>query len=293
MHKNIFARLLFVAAINLFSFQQVYGQIITIEKISSIPQDADKDSLVLLNITGTLYEPASTLADNKWRLYFAERVNSVISDARLSDQIINETKNKIVNSLPKRVTEESAPQLIAGLQQRQIPVYGITEKCTSTPYAEDFGIITSQHLKRVGIDLEKTLAYANIPEEAADKYSFQHAIIFTCKKPVGPALVAFLYNNHLAPKKIVMVDNSRKSLENAQDALSTTKTEFIGLHYSRPDSNAKAFNPTIGTIEFLAFNEGGEIISDEKAEQIRLEHPEINYESLLDEFIRKKANEHR
>jgi uncharacterized protein DUF2608 len=115
-------------------------------EISVVQDYVTNDSIVLLNVTGTLYEPAMTLADNQWRIYFANKVNSILSDKTQADRFINKIKNEIVNNLPKKPVEEFTPQFISDLQSKKIPVFGITQKLMATAYADNFGEITRNHL---------------------------------------------------------------------------------------------------------------------------------------------------
>lgn len=124
------------------------AEIIETHEIASVQNPIDNDSIVIFNITGTLYEPATTYADN-------------------------------------------------------------------------FGLITRNHLLSIGIDFEKTLSYLHLKNHSGDdgSYSFAYGLIFTNGKPVGPAILAFLERLQSKPTKIIMSGNSRRNLENAQMAL--------------------------------------------------------------------------
>ena len=254
-------------------------------EISSIEKYVTADSLVLFNITGTLYKPANTLADNQWRNYFAERVNSLVTDKAVANRLINKVKNDIVNHVPKKAVEDYTPQLIRKLQNQQIPVLGITQKQFVTSYAENFGLITSHHLLSIGIDLERTLLYLNVKDGDDPNHSFAFGLIFTNKKPVGPVILSFLNRIACKPEKIIMIDNSRDSLENAEAALTSTDIKFIGFRYGRADDLKTNFDPVLGNIQFMIFIKEGRILSDEEALQIKRANPKEDYTNLLDSFI--------
>lgn len=264
----------------------ISAEIIETNEISAIQKHVTTHSLILFNITGTLYEPASTLADNQWRTYFAERVNALISDKLVADRLINKVKNDIVSHLPKKAVEDYTPQLIANLQNQQIPVLGITQKQMATSYADDFGLITRNHLLSIGINLEQTLSYLNVRGDSDDlNHSFAYGLIFTNKKPVGPAILSFLNRLAYQPEKVIMIDNSRDSLENAEAALITSDVKFEGFRYGRADALKMNFDPILGNIQFIAFIKERKIISDEEAIQIKQANPEVNYTALLNKFI--------
>lgn len=276
----------FVAmAFLLASFSYISAEIIETNEISAIQKHVSPDSLILFNITGTLYEPASTLADNQWRIYFTERVNALISDKIVADRLINKVKNDIVSQLPKKAVENYTPQLIANLQNQRIPVLGITQKQMATAYADNFGLITSNHLLSIGINLEQTLSYLNVREGDDLNHSFAFGLIFTNKKPVGPAILSFLNRLAYKPEKIIMIDNSHDSLENAEATLISTDVKFEGFRYGRADARKMNFDPILGHIQFIAFIKEGKMISDEEAIQIKQSNPEVNYTLLLDNCI--------
>lgn len=290
MFKQFILTLLFTV-LSFLPISQIDGKILETNKISVINDSINRDSMVLFNITGTLYEPSTTLADHQWREFFAERVKIVITDSTKSQQLINRIKNEIVQKIPKKLVEEITPQLIADIQNQKIPVFGITEKQMATPYADNFGLITSKHLISIGINLEKTLSYSKANQVLNDKYDFAYGIIFSGKKPVGPALIAFLENNDYTDPQIVMVDNSLKTLENVEAALATKNYAFTGFHYTGANSRKDKFNPMLGIIEFIAFIKENKILSDQEAIQISLENPEEDYRVRFDNLIRSLAEE--
>lgn len=264
----------------------IFAEIIETNEISIIQKYVTTDSLVLFNITGTLYEPASTLADNQWRIYFAERVHALISDETAANGLINKVKNDIVSHLPKKTVEDYTPQLIVNLQNKHIPVLGITQKQMATSYADNFGLITRNHLLSIGINLEHTLSYLNVKNDEGDlSHSFAFGLIFTNKKPVGPAILSFLNRLQYKPAKIIMIDNSRDSLENAEAVLISTDTKFEGFRYGRADALKTNFDPILGNIQFFAFVKEGHVFSDEEAMQIKQAYPKVNYTELLDNLI--------
>ena len=285
MLKKISGFLAAVALLIACSFH-ISAEIIETNEISAIQKHVTTDSLILFNITGTLYEPASTLGDNQWRIYFAERVNALVSDKIVADRLINKVKNDIVSHIPKKAVEDYTPQLIAKLQNQQLPVLGITQKQMATSYADNFGLITRNHLLSIGINLEQTLSYLNVREDNVDlNYSFAFGLIFTNKKPEGPAVLSFLNRLAYQPEKIIMIDNSRESLENAEAALMSTHVKFEGFRYGRADALKMNFDPILGNIQFIAFIKERKFISDEEAIQIKQANPEVNYTLLLDNFI--------
>lgn len=267
------------------------GEIIETNEIARVLDYASRDSLVLFNITGTLYKPSNTLSDHQWREYFEERVKKNISNNVIAERLINTTKNDIVQKIPKKPVEDVAAEIISNLQKESVPVLGLTAKRVSTPYADNFGLITSRHLISLGIDLEKTVSYFDVAANEDEGFSFAYGMIFSNKKAVGPALESFLKYTSYTPSQIIVVDNSHKALENVEAALAGKGIDFKGLRYGRADEQRAAFDPVLGTIQFLSFINEGKLLTDEEASQIRLDQSGIDYDSLLDALIQKMADE--
>jgi hypothetical protein len=260
------------------------------EEISNVQNFVTNDSLVLLNITGTLYEPATTLADNQWRIYFTERVHTLVSDRDAADRWINKIKNEIVNHLPKKPVEEFTSQFVSYLQNEKISVLGITQKQMATAYADNFGLITKNHLLSININLENTLSYLNVKGEDPSSHSLAYGIIFTNKKPVGPAILAFLDRLETKPSKIIMVDNTLDCLKDAEETLMQANIPFEGFRYSHSDHLKTDFDPVLGHIQFFAFMKERQILSDEEAKLIKESNPDTDYDALLDKYILENAS---
>lgn len=265
------------------------AEIIETKEMAHILRYTDSRTLILFNISDTLYEPATTLADNKWRVYFAGLAAKTIPNP---DAFVNRIKYLIVKNIPKKVVERCTIHLIRELQKEQIPVLGITRKASSTSYAENFGEITNKHLKGLGIDLEVTLNFLRVLDKQDENaYSFDFGIIFTNKQPEGPAVISFLKRIPWITKKVVMVDNSREALENVEEALKATEIKFIGLRYGRCDGRKLSFDPDLGTIQFLEYVKKGRVMYDEEAKKYKAEHPDISFEALMVDYIRANAGQ--
>lgn len=169
----------FILSMGLVFNFPISAKIIETNEMATIQDEVTRNSLVLFNITGTLYEPAITLADNQWRIYFAERVNALVADQTSANGLINKIKNEIVNYLPKKPVESFTPLFIARLQNQKIPVLGITEKQRITSYTNHFDLITRNHLLSIGIDFENTLLYLKIKEPQSEIHDhFAYGILF-------------------------------------------------------------------------------------------------------------------
>lgn len=264
------------------------AEIIETNEIDKVLEYVNQDSFVFFNITGTLYQPSNALSDNQWREYFSKRVKQLVADPQAAQALIDQTKNLIVQKIPKKTVEEKVPQLIADLQAKKIVVLGLTQKQAATSYADNFAFITQNHLVNLGISLEKSLSYFKREQKPVQEtYTFAYGILFTNKNPEGQILLEFLKTVDPKPSEVIAVDNSRSSLENVQQALDAAGIKFIGLRYGRADAVKAHFDATLGTIEFLTFIKEGKILSDAEAAELKAKQPDVNYEALLDQYIKQ------
>ncbi len=277
--------LYFVAGAAILFNSAIFAEIIETSEIATVQNYVTEDSLVLMNITGTLYAPGTALADNQWRMFFEKRVKELVKDEAVAERMINTIKNEIVKKLPKKPVEETTAQFVAQLQSRKIPVLGITRKQMKTAYANNFDVITSKHLLSVGIDLGKTLSYLTVQGNDDENQALAHGIIFTNKKMLGPSLLAFLNRLETKPAKIILVDDAEKNLKSAEEALQGHEIVFEGFRYSRSDKQNADFDPVLGTIEFFAFIADGSTMTDEEASQLKERTANIDYTALLDQYI--------
>lgn len=266
--------------------------IIESNKIDSVLNYADQNSLVLFNISNTLYEPLVTMADKRWRTFFGERAEQALGNSELAQKLSDRVEGIIVAKIPKKLVEENTPLIIKRLQEQKISTFGITQKRLSTPYAPNFGEITSQHLIDLGINLQKSLAYTKVNPTESANFVFTYGIIFTQKKTEGMGLRDFLAALNETPKKVIVIENSAQNLKEIEETLSHQNIDFIGIRYGRADSKKAEFDPILGVIQFLAFVSSGEtkVLSDQEALAIKMQHPHADRLEELDSWIKSNAN---
>lgn len=291
MLKNFVSALLLSATLlTPFSTSQLNGEIIEIESIASLQDYTEEDGLALLNVGETLFSPSCMLADNQWRLYFAERVKELISEQEIAQAIIDEVKGLVVEMVPKIAPETITPSIIENLQKKKIPVLGYTQRQMATTYAPKNGLIVSGHLLSIGIDLTKSLDYFDAVPYGNQKHDFQYGIIFTNKHPVGPAVAEFL-QDITQPSKVVMVDDNLEVLKEIEAVLESLHIPYFGLRYARTDAHKAAFKSDVANIQFLSFARENRLLSDVEALDILLETSQVDYQGMLDNWISLRAQQ--
>ena len=88
------------------------GEIIETSKIAAIIPFINQRSIVFLNVDGTLHAPSLALADYRWRDYFISRVEEIVEDQEIRQQLIDNMTNQIFTHLSQENMEATIPQLI-------------------------------------------------------------------------------------------------------------------------------------------------------------------------------------
>lgn len=278
----------FICLISCFiTFASLQGSIQEVSSFKEAISKADGKSLVLVNLSDTLYEPTITMGEHAWRSFFTKRVQALIKDTERANQIANKVKHDIVTQIPKRAIEKDTPLVIQGLQKKYIPIFGITTKAPQTPYASDFSEITHSHLLSLGIEFENTLRYVPLDLKAVQDsaYQFLNGIIYTVKQPEGLATLAFLKKLPFVPERVIVVNDSLRALNDTAKTLELQGVAFEGYRYNKRDAKKKAFDPVLGVIQFFAFYETGKLLSDEEALKIKKADPKADLFAKLDFYI--------
>lgn len=296
-----YSKLLMVLLMQASFLTQTFAtELIETPHIEKLLETSSKNTLILSDITNTLYKPCNTMSDKKWRTYLVNRVSEVISDSTLASKIATTLENIIVNQIDKGLVHQNMPSVIKELQDKEIPFLAISQKNWSAPYDPHFGVTTSNHLKKLDIDLERSLPFLGKMKNDAnsnyepiqdvnktDEYTFAKGIIFTNKTPLDKALDAFLNRLEKKPQHIIILENSCEHKEKLETVIKSHNIALTYIRHTSSENPEKSFDPTIGTIEFLQLMKNSKIILDEEAKRIKEDNSSIDYETLLKEFIKE------
>lgn len=266
----------------IFCLSALHGEITEIHEIEAVKDYASHESVVFLNVGDTLFAPSSMLSDYKFRKYFVERANSLL-DSEKAESLINEVKAVIVEKIPKVTPETVTPLVIKEMQDSYVPVLGYSSRSFSTDYAPNNGEIVHNHLEALGIDLPETLTYYHAQEYENADYVFKYGILFTNKKAVGPAIADFFATMGDKPARLIVVDDSVKSLTEVGNIMKDS-IETVLLRYNSVDARKKMFDPEIASVEFFEYFLNDRLITDEEAVQIK-QSGNTNYKDMLDSWI--------
>ncbi|MEI6243070.1 MAG: DUF2608 domain-containing protein, partial [Chlamydiota bacterium] len=139
-------------------------------------------------------------------------------------------------------------------QKKGCPLLGLTVRNW------DFSLFTLEQLASVHISFQPTLA--NKKMLFSNDILFRDGILFTTGFHKGKALLSFLQEISFIPKRIVMIDDSMKHLQNVEEVLQEKHIPFLGLHYRFPEGKVKRFSPAIADMEWKYMRK---ILSDDQA----------------------------
>ncbi|MBH2006780.1 MAG: DUF2608 domain-containing protein [Myxococcaceae bacterium] len=181
-----------------------------IHEISSIKELENwivPDTLVLFDLDNTLFESTDMVGHANW---FNDMLKKYPDR---QDEILKRSWGAI-DRTDVRLIEEIAPKVIANLQKRGVSVMALTSRNLILLDA------TLRQVKSVGIDFSKTSHFE-------DSAYYHEGILFAHNNyPKGQALLNYLKDISFKPKRIILVDDLKKNLE---DVCSVTGA--IGLYY--------------------------------------------------------------
>lgn len=262
---------------------------VDIHQIGKLLEIASKDTLIISDITNTLYKPCNTMSDKKWRTYLAGRVRATIADETQASKTANSLENLIVNQVDKQLVHANAPAVIAELQAKGIPLIAISLKNWSAPYDPNFGTTTSNHLRKLGIHLEESVPLLG-KMKTTEEYTFAKGIIFTNKKPLDKALDTFLGKLEKKPKHIIILENSVEHKDQLTAVIKAHQIAVTFVQHKNAASKEEDFDPILGTIEFLQFMQNSKVVLDEEAKKIKAETASFDYEAALTAYIKSASN---
>jgi len=274
--------------IPLTSFGIANATIVESNSTANVLDVANAKSLVLFNITDTLYVSSNTLGTAEWREYLVENVNGWIADPTEAQNVIIKMKRATMLAMPKRLVEETTPSVIASLQKQQIPVLGFTQKDRSTPWIPNFDEVVKDHLVGLGINFEATNAYFAGPSSEDSKLPYyMYGIIFTEGKPRTESIKAFLHHLPVKVDRVILLDDRMTNLTVVEAALQAEGIEFFGFRYNQTDELKAKMDPILGIIQLEQFWTNGAVMSDEDAQKIKDANPGYDYEALLKSLVDK------
>jgi hypothetical protein len=268
-----------------FWVHPVKAEIIRTNQIEEIITAIDnEETLVLFNIAEVLMDTEMSLGTQAWRKYVRARVYP-----QLHDQLTLYVFQKVTPTPP----ESNTPEIIRQLQSKGVPVLAFTSRGRNEWYSTSMqGIdsITEGLLRQIGIDLTLTKLPSQLSNLGFIFADFYHSgiIYATNSYEKGEILEKLLELTHYKPSRIVFIDDKEDSLESVEAVMKARGIPFTGFAYTHTSQKHANFDPMIAHIQFEWLFTHNQLLSDEEANQIRMEsYSHVEPEKFFNELIHK------
>lgn len=225
----------------MFYFVIVHADITKVnqmQEVFSFFQHADSDTLIIFDVDMVLVQPndpAFQMANMKRHSNIAKKIMKEMPHEKQMIFLSLMT----IKSQPLLI-DPQIPQQLSRLHQRGIPSMALTANLTG-----EFSIIKSMEkwrvegLRQLGIDFSQSapyqcsIAFYHLPSFRGNYSTYLDGILFvngtTCSK--GEALLAFLHQMQVHPKKIIFVDDREENLRSVEAALRGKEIDYQALHF--------------------------------------------------------------
>ncbi len=251
------------SALSLFA-----GSIQQVESLSQVNSLLQSEDLLILDIDNTLVIPCQQLGSDQWfyhrlhQLALAGLETKTALEQALRDWHAVQAVTKV------RPCESCSSDWVRAWQNRGLAVMGLTTRGLGLSQ------ITIDQLESIQIDLKIT---APCKEERFYLNPWgvllRRGILFTAGTHKGQALMKFLDELQMSPKRIVFVNDKASHLQELQETVEERGIEFLGLRYGAVDSWVRSFDPSLTEIQWNHF---GHILSDAEARELLQPCPQQN-----------------
>lgn len=199
----------------------------------------NRNKLVIFDLDDTIIAPTTELGSTRWVEYMAKKImeeESIPFEQAL--QQAGDLNDSILETLLLKPVEEITPALINALQKAGIPVIALTARPKRSATR------TQLQLQMIGIDfsLSPFIPMIEIELSKKNKTWYEKGIIFSGSSNKGTTLIAFLKSIDCSPKHIIFIDDSKKRVDEVEQALVENELNAIIFHYTHVVSKKPGFN---------------------------------------------------
>lgn len=200
------------------------------------------NSLLLFDLDNTLIEAKTALGSDQWftKLYY--EASCTIDNRALAFEMTIAIYHAIQDFIKAQQVEQVSIDLIKAFQDIGLPVIAIT--------ARDINMeeTTLRQLQDNHLDFTKGGSFYTFkhvlgtPENSLNTAFFSNGILYCDGKNKGKCLDAFLNNNAIHPRHIIMIDDKLKHLEHVGEIAGTKNIDFHGFRYGFLDSKVQSLD---------------------------------------------------
>ena len=261
-----------------------HAEIKSIQRFDEVVPFVDKNTLVLINISDTIYTSKTTMGRKKWRVFLKERVLNLIQNH--PSDFANQLEGRIVQMSPKTLLDKNIPNDIKEMQTTEAIVLGVTMKNRSPTYFNHFDERVTDHLHGFGINFSDSSIHFN---EGKNQPSIYKGVLFTEKTSYASALEKLYAKVPTLPRHIILIEDNLSELKDVEGFANDAHIQYTGFHYVIAHNQADAYDPVIGIIEFLALVKDGTLLTDDEA-QTQRNKSDTEYYQLFDNWLIKNGS---
>ena len=252
-----------IASFFLLMTSLTYGVVYESMDIADVEKHVDQDTLLIFDLDNTIMEPKQQLGTDQWFYYTIQRR---IKQGMDKTEALEETLSHwmaLQNITEVQLCQEGCQQVIAQLQEKNIPIMGLTTRGLGLSQC------TIRQLKSLGVDLSKT-APSQSEHFALNPRSvlYRGGILFTAGTNKGTAFEKIIKDMGYTVRKVVFINDKRSHITELEVRVEEMGIPFVGLRYGVTDERVKNFSMELADIQEEHFQN---IMSDEKAEEILMQ----------------------
>ena len=226
------------------------SDLIEVKNFEDILEYIQEDSIVLFDIDDTILIPEQMLGCDEWFLHIFQKYQE-------EGLPFEEAKNRAVHEwrvvrhmTGMELVEETAPEVIKKIQEKNIPVIGFT---TQGYYLSD---ITNKSLNDKGVDFsltaphEEDFYFTLMQKEKKHPLLFQNGILFTGGTHKGDSFFEFCNRINYEPKHVIFLNDKASHLQEIEVHAINREVPFTGLRYGYSDAIKARFSPEIAQKQF-------------------------------------------
>jgi len=235
------------------------ARVLETNKMNDFLKEIDENTVVFFDIDDTLIYIPTMMGNSVWWTYCQRVANKNNWDQVKVATVLWPTLNQAANKVKTNLVDKTAPELIKGLQDRGIPVFGLTARSRQIMGDYAFDMTTILDLSRLGIIFTQT---------EIDMPALRGGVIFTSTQLKGPFIERFLKKLKQKIKKVVFIDDNWSQIHSVDSCMATLKIPTVCFRYGKMDNAYDNFDPIVANIQLKAVLENDTIFTNEEASDI-------------------------
>lgn len=268
----------------IISLASLEARVLETNRMSDLLQEIDDNTVVFFDIDDTLIYIPTMMGNSVWWNYcqnVASKNNwDQIKVATVLWPLLHQAAIKVKTEL----VDETAPELIKGLQDRGIPVFGLTARSRQILGDYAFDMTTILDLSRLGIIFTQT---------EIDMPALRGGVLFTNTQLKGPFVERFLKKLKQKKTKVVFIDDNLYQVQSVDSCMATLKIPTVCFRYSKMDKAYENFDPTVANIQLKGALENETIFTNEQASDIadhlKISDPHFYLRYLIENDVKPNA----